>query len=181
MRFSLVSSLVLLQLVPGYAATIFISPATQNVLPGQTITVSVRVDAVTDLFAFGFDLGFNPSVLSATSITEGPFLATAGTTLFIPGSIDNASGTVSATGDTLLTAIQGASGSGVLAQVSFTVVGAGNSALNIFGATLLDSSLSGIPVTTQSGSVTAAATPEPATWLLLGTVLLFFGWRRDRL
>jgi adhesin HecA-like repeat protein len=176
MRFRWTMVYLFCQLMPGYAATVSISPASLNVTPGQVFTVDIAVSDVTDLFAYGFDLGFDPSVLAAAGITEGPFLAAGGPTFFIPGSNDNTAGTVSATGNTLLTAITGVTGTGVLARATFNVVGAGNSSINLFGVTLLDSSLSGIPVNTQSGAVTAAV-PEPSTLLSAAVALLLLNGR----
>lgn len=172
----------LLSCFSGSAATISILPSSVSVAPGQIFTLDIAVSDVTDLYAFEFDLGFNPAVLSANGVTEGPFLATGGSTFFIEGAIDNTTGAISATGNSLLTAIAGVSGNGVLARASFTALAPGATNINLFGILLLDSSLSGIPVTNLGGTVTvdASGTPEPATWTLLlaGLVLLHIGRRR---
>jgi adhesin HecA-like repeat protein len=127
-----------------------VQPPSVNVTSGQNFSVDVIVSGVTDLFAYQFDLGFNPSVVRADGVTEGSFLATGGSTLFIPGSIDNVGGAVSNNGDTLLTAISGVSGGGTLASFEFTAVGGGSSSLDIFNTIVLDSSLSGITTTVQN-------------------------------
>src|ERR1019366_6371228 len=67
---------------------ISVQPSSQTVNVGDGFSLDVGVD-ITDLYAFQFDLSFNPAVLSATSITEGLFLPTGGSTFFISGDIDN--------------------------------------------------------------------------------------------
>lgn len=160
--------------------TVSIQPATVPVNPGQTFSVNVTISNVTDLFAYQFDIGFNPTVLAANSIVEGPLLGTGGATLFIPGTIDNAGGTITSTADSLFGAIKGVSGSGVLATVSFRALAGGTSAINPFNAIFLDSTLSGIVVTSQSGTVNVSGAPEPGTALLLGLGAALFGLVRLR-
>src|SRR5437870_1479224 len=106
----------------GFADPILVSiqPSTSSVTPGDTLTLDVDVANVTDLFAFQFDLGFSPGVLSALSITEGAFLPGGGTTFFIPGTIDNVGGAITATADSLIGTISGVNGNGTLAAVQFT-------------------------------------------------------------
>ena len=126
---SVISFLVLVTPVMG-DPILSVQPSSLNVASGANFTVSVAVSGVTDLFAFQFDLGFNPSVLKADGVTEGPFLASGGSTSFVPGAIDNVGGDVSNNADTLLTAISGVSGSGTLASFEFTALGSGSSSLD---------------------------------------------------
>jgi hypothetical protein len=95
--------------------------------------------------------------LQAVSSSEGPFLATGGSTFFINGLNDNLGGTVSATADTLLSAVNGVSGSGELAEFTFDAIGTGASALTIQNETLLDSSFNILSDTTTSGLVTVGS------------------------
>jgi general secretion pathway protein D len=152
--------------------------------------VDVDIANVTDLYAYQFDLTFNPSVLSAVSSSEGPFLATGGSTFFIQGTNDNVGGTVSATADSLLTAINGVNGSGELAVFTFDAIGAGTSAIGIQNETLVDSNLNVIADTTTGGSVTVrsgttrapeidAASATSALTLLLGGLLVLRGRREN--
>lgn len=151
--------------VPAIADTISIEPSSSIVVPGQSFSVEIRASAVSDLLAFQFDVGFNPGVLSATFIAEGSFLPSGGATLFIPGLIDNATGLISFTGDTLLTSISGVTGSGTLARIQFTAAGSSSSPIALSNVVLLDSTLSVIPVSVVNGSTTVV--PEPASWTLL--------------
>jgi general secretion pathway protein D len=136
---------------------------------GQPFAVTVDITGTTDLYAYQFDLGYNPAILSLSTISEGNFLSAAGATFFIPGSIDNTAGLASATADSLLTAVSGAAGSGTLVTFDFTAIGAGNSALTLSNLFLLDSSLAAINGTTQNGSVTVGkvGVPEPSALVLL--------------
>ena len=60
----------------------------------QNIAVDISVSDAIDLSAFQFDISFDPTILRADSIAEGTFLASAGSTFFLPGTIDNLAGTI---------------------------------------------------------------------------------------
>lgn len=152
---------------------ISVQPSSSTIEAGQSLLLSVFISDVTDLYAFEFDIGFDPRFISASSITEGPFLSGGGETLFIPGAIDNFGGSITFTGNTLLGAVSGVSGSGELATVTFTALARGTSSITLFNVTLLDSDLSGTSSTATQGSVRVTAIPEPSTVLLLGSGLPF--------
>jgi Cohesin domain len=166
-------------LASAQTADISIDPTTQTTSTGTIVTVDVDITNVTNLYGYQFDLTFNPSILQAVSSTEGTFLPSGGATFFIPGTNDNVGGTVAATADTLLTAINGVSGAGELAVFTFDAVGAGTSAIGIQNETLLDSNLNVIPDITTGGSVTvtsgAVSAPEIDLASALGAVTLLLG------
>ena len=143
-----------------HAGTILVSPATANVGVGQFFEVDVDVNSITDLYAYQFDLSFNPAVLQATSITEGDFL-----------------GTITENADSLETAIAGVSGSGTLVEFEFEAIAPGISQNQISNVFLLDSNLEGINADIADGAVTVniVTTPEPSCAVLvaLGVVALF--------
>ena len=152
--------------------TVSVDVAAPTVSIGDNVVVTVDIANVADLYGFQFDLGFDPSLLSFTggSSTEGAFLPGGGTTFFI-GGIDDGSGTVSGTADTLIGAIPGVSGAGTLATFDFTAVGSGAGALTLGNVVLLDSNLASIDFQAVQSSVTvrpATTVPEPATLALLG-------------
>jgi adhesin HecA-like repeat protein len=148
--------------------TLSISPASSTVGAGNVV-LDVNIANVTDLFAFQFDLSFAPGTVSAASIGEGAFLAGGGTTAFIPGTIDNVGGTIAATADTLIGPGPGVNGSGTLAVLTLTGLAPGTSSIDFSSVFLLDSNLTGINSSLQSGSVTVTSTavPEPNTLVLL--------------
>lgn len=165
------------------AGTISVLPAAPAVTVGQSFTLSVDITGATDLYAYQFDLGFNPAVLEAISVTEGAFLGTGGPTIFIPGTIDNATGSITANADILNGAVSGVNGNGDLLDVSFLALAAGSSTVPVFNLIALDSLGLGLAETTVSSTVTVtgASTPEPGTWLLLVSgaagLLAFRRWR----
>jgi general secretion pathway protein D len=149
-----------------------IQPADSQVGVGESFDVFVDISGVNGLYAFQFDILFNPTVLSATSITEGSLLPTGGATIFIPGTIDNAAGTISYTADSLVSSVSGVSGDGHLAELDFQGVGQGTSDVTLSNLVFLDSFFYDItPSSISGGSVTvgpAASVPEPCTVFLLG-------------
>jgi hypothetical protein len=172
-------------------AVISLDPTTQTTSTGSVVTVDVAISNVSDLYAYQFDLSFNPSVLQAVSSSEGPFLAAGRSTFFIPGTNDNLAGTVFATADTLLAPISGVNGSGELAVFTFDAIGAGTSTFTIQNEIVLNSSLNVISDLTKTGSVTVksptVAAPEidpastmAALTLLLGGLAVMRGHRKVR-
>ncbi len=173
------AAMILLFLVSakGFAATtVGIQPAISNQSLGSFFDVFVDIEDVIDLFAFQFDISFDPAVLHAVSTAEGSFLPTGGDTFFIPGIIDNTTGSISFTADSLLGPDPGVTGNGHLAVLSFEASGLGTSPISLSNWILLDSTLSDISFTSKNGSVNV---PEPTTMLLLGLGLIgLIGVRR---
>lgn len=134
---------------------------------GSPVMVEVALTGVADLYAYQFSLAFDPTVLQATMVTEGALLPAGGTTFFDGGSIDNTLGTISFTVGSLIGALPGVSGNGVLANIGFDVTQAGMSPLVFSDVLLLDSNLLDLAVQVQNGTLVTAI-PEPGTWLLFG-------------
>lgn len=165
------------------AATISIQPTTVGVTAGQTFMVTVQISGASDLYGYQFDLGFDPMVLAATSVTEGPFLSSGGPTIFAPGAIDNVGGSITANADILSGPLSGVNGSGTLLNASFHAVTAGASGVSLFNVIALNSFGQGLNLSTSGSTVTVTASggvPEPGTGLLLGAgaVGLFALFRR---
>jgi Cohesin domain/PEP-CTERM motif len=143
---------------------------------GSPLGLDVLITGVVDLYAFQFTLSFNPTVLQATSVTEGAFLATGGTTFFSAGTINNTAGTVTFTADSLLGALPGVSGNGVLTRFNFSVPSVGTSPITFSNVLLLNSQLVEMAAVINNGVVTAV--PEPAPFLLLAAGLAGLALRR---
>ena len=149
-----------------------VQPSTTTPTVGSSFNVLINISAVTDLFGYQFDIQFNPSILSAKSVTEGLFLSAGGATFFIPGTIDNTAGTITFTSDVLISAVSGVTGSGTLANVGFSAIAKGPSAISLSNVELLDSKFNDIAFSTTGTNITVDGTspriPESNTGLLLG-------------
>jgi hypothetical protein len=136
--------------------TVSVDPQWNYIDVGQNFTVEVRIDNVTDLYAWQIALSFNASVLNVLNVTYAPDSIFNGNmdVVTVTPLIDNAAGYV-LVGMCLLGPIPGVSGSGGLFQVAFAVVGHGQSLLHIvregegilpedYASFLLDSSVNEI-------------------------------------
>ena len=181
----------------GFAAPIIsIDPATTLVRAGEAFNLNVLVgatddgaaDDVSDLFAYQFGVVFNPLLLNATHVSEGPFLSGAGETFFIPGVIDNVAGEITFNANTLIGPGAGVTGAGSLLNVAFLAVAPGTSPVSVVfntasGDALFDSAgIEIVPFSTVPGDVTvaAAAAPEPGTLLFIATGFAAYAVRRKR-
>ncbi len=111
---------------------------------GDTFTLDIGAENVTDLAGWQFDIAFDPAILEAINVSEGDFLKTdGGTTFFQGGSIDNAAGKIIGLSAARLSTTQGVSGTGTLLQVRFRTKSAGETQLALqkfqFGSTTGDS------------------------------------------
>ena len=153
--------------------TVSIGPTLATAGVGSFVDITVDITAVTDLYAYQFDLDFDPLILSALSIDEGPFLQSGGTTFFLPGMIDNALGSITFTANSLIGAVPGANGDGTLVVARFFALGLGSSQINLSGMALIDSTLTDISFTSVGGTVVVSSVvPEPGGMLLVGVGLL---------
>jgi general secretion pathway protein D len=153
-----------------------VSAVSPTVGTGVSFDIPVSVSQVSDLYAYEFDLSFDPAILELLSISEGPFLPGAGATFFLPGTIDNTAGTATFTADSLVGPVSGASvanGNGELAVFTFESLSEGTSALKLSNVTLLDSGLNDIAFGTTDGQaiVSGEGVPEPSPLPVLAVIL----------
>lgn len=171
----LIALALLLLPTVGQTATISITPPLSTVGLGDIFSVNVHVAGAVDLTSWQFDLKYNPLLLQAESVTEGPFMSSFGTTLFQPGVIDHSTGEISLVTNAFVDFTPLPNGDGELAIVHFKALGLGVSPLELRNLFLnLDSN-----VTATNGSVSVV--PIPGTALLMSSgMLLLWGigqWR----
>jgi hypothetical protein len=127
-------------------ATVSILPNSQNVQSGDTFTIDVAAENVTNLAAFEFTISFDPNILSVGSIQESGFLGSTGRDVWCegpfteppyvsPGNVKFGCGTPKGASTTALP-----SGSAVLATVTFVAIGEGVSPLT-FGPVSMTNNL----------------------------------------
>jgi len=118
------------------------TPST-NVAPrdiGQTFTLKLHVDNVTNLWSWKVKLTWDPTYLNMTTDpTENPFLNNVNGTLFLSTPYANTPGTINLVSDTSLGSL-GASGNGDLATFNFTLIAHGYNytTINITDAVMQD-------------------------------------------
>ena len=103
------------------------STDTSSVRVGDTFTVHVNAEKVTDLAGWQFDLTFDSDVLEAVEVNEGSFLKRGGgTTFFQKGVVDNTIGKITGVSSALISK-SGVTGAGNLLSVVFSAKAEGNS------------------------------------------------------
>jgi hypothetical protein len=112
--------------------TIQVAPSTLTEASGTTFTVNVTITNVTSLVEWEFGLYYDNTILTCTSVVEGPFLNQFDSTFF-ESTINNAYnatyGWVLA-GSALSGAAPGVNGSGTLATITFQAQAAGYTTLH---------------------------------------------------
>ncbi len=114
---------------PGIGFT-FSTTAT-DLLSGDTFTLNLNAENITDLAGWQTDITFDPNVLEAVEVTEGDFLKSeGGDTFFQGGTIDNATGNISTIFSTRISE-NGSSGTGALLSVIFKAKAAGETQVKL--------------------------------------------------
>lgn len=99
------------------AETIFINPPEMTSPEvGQTLTLDVMIEGAEEVFAFAFDLSYNPEFLEFVSGTEGGYIIEVWLDVFGEEFGDGGVGTIGMSGN------GEGSGNGVLAQMKFEVI-----------------------------------------------------------
>ncbi len=130
-----------------------------------TINITIACAPAFDLNLNYWQVGmsFNPTVLECVNFTEGPFLKSAGTTVYQPGTIDNNAGLITPFAAHLGNGV-GANGNGTLAYVSFRVKDTGSSTLVLQNVFFLDINNATVAMTFHSGLFELPPTiPKPPT------------------
>jgi hypothetical protein len=169
--------------VPATAATLQLDGPSTPVLVGSLFTIDVGITAAVDLASYQFDIGYDPLLVQGVLVQEGPFLPSAGATLFVPGAIDDLSGTISFTAGALIGLGSGASGDGVLATLLFRAVSPGSANFTLISPLLYDSIPNPVDISEANGTIVTldpATVPEPASVFLAGSSLLLLALARRR-
>jgi len=157
----------------GQATTVRVVVSQGTASVGDSVTVTISIENVTNLGTYEWVLAYNPDVLDLASgnPVNGDFLRSTGRSVScVPPIVDTAVGTVrfGCTSSAPPDAGPGP-GPGVLSTVTFTAKAAGSTSLCLSWASLGDASpyVNDIPLSpsqvVQGASCAPAATPTPAT------------------
>jgi general secretion pathway protein D len=127
-------------------------PATLNLSPGQSTTVGIAVDNVSDLFSVPLMLQYNPAVISVEEVRHGSFLSGGTQEIALVQRVDKEHGQaiISATRQPNTS---GVSGSGTLLGVVIKALGPGSTNLSIVQINAKDSQQKSIPLVTSEATV----------------------------
>ncbi len=120
-------------------------PAIGLVGTGDTFTLNLTVEDITDLAGWELNIRFSPTVLKAVSVTEGDFLSrNSGQTFFLEGTINNDTGTITGLA-AARTGAGGVSGTGSLLSMEFEAIATGEGDLKLHEVRLGDPNANAIP------------------------------------
>jgi len=127
-------------------------PPTMNLSPGQTATIGVVVDNVTDLYSVPMLLQYNPSIIHVEEVRHGGFLSGGTQEIAIVQRADNDHGQaiISATRQPNT---PGVNGSGTLLGVVVKGITTGTTNLSIVQVNAKDSQQKPIPLVTSEATI----------------------------
>ena len=121
------------------SAIIAIEPAeVLDVSAGETFKVNLTVTNVANLYGWQVNITFNPGILNVASTDEGPFLKQVNETVVMKRVSNDGGFLLLSASFTVPFPTQGATGSGLLATVTFTVTGQGASSLDFVKGTKMN-------------------------------------------
>ena len=130
------------------------NPGMSMVAPDDTFSMAIEVEGAADLGGFQLALNFDPVVVRVEGVTLGDFLGSTGrNTVPLGPEVDNDAGTITFGGFSFGSQ-PGASGDGVLAILTLTAQGAGNSPLHLENVQVADTGGQAQTVTVEDGMVT---------------------------
>ena len=128
---------------------------------GNTFTLNLNVENVTDLAGWQCNIEFDPNVLEAVEVVEGDFLKEGdGKTFFLESEIDNTAGRITKLG-AARTSKGGVSGTGKLLSVAFMAKVIGEAQVTLTSLKAGSSGISGaIPLSIPEIVITVEEQPE---------------------
>jgi len=109
----------------------FSTTETTNLLAGDTFTLNLNAENISDLAGWQADIAFDPNVLEAVEVTDGDFLKSeGGTTFFQGGTIDNTTGKIIRLNAARI-AESGVNGTGTLLSVTFRAKASGETQITL--------------------------------------------------
>ena len=165
--FSLFVVLVAFGIASATAAagtSVNISSSTSTVSPGQIFITEITVNPELAIAGMQFDLHFNNSLVTVNSVTEGNLFKQSGAnTLFNPGTINNAAGTVTLVYGYIL-GKRNISTPGTFAIINFTARNpAGESMLELFNVKISDPGGNAVPIIVSNETVRVQTTQRTVT------------------
>jgi LysM repeat protein len=149
-----------------------IQPDSQTIQVGDTTTVDVQVENVSNLFGVDLQLSFDPSIVQVVDsnplvpgvqIEPGSFLDISGGNGFVvDNSVDNTAGTITYAA-TLLAPAAPVSGSGPLVRITFEGVAEGESSVMLTSVLLSDDKAQPIEASTADGRIIVEGEGVPPT------------------
>ena len=144
-------------LPPGVGFTF--STTETNLLAGDTFTLNLNAENISDLAGWQVDVAFDPNVLEAIEVTEGDFLKSEGDdTFFQGGTIDNTAGKITGIFAVRQSA-SGASGTGTLLSVTFMAKAGGETQVTLENFEFISITDDIIPTVPPNISITVGEYP----------------------
>jgi hypothetical protein len=149
-----------------------VSPSTQAVVVGASVTVQIRITSVANLHGYSISAGFDNSILQYQSVdaTSGTLLGSFPNTYFISAQPPGNPNTVQV--DQAILGNTSTSGSGILFSITFTAISLGISPITVLSYDLRDGNNQHISATVSSGQVAVFGVSPPPTVLVNARVFL---------
>jgi hypothetical protein len=147
-------------IVHGATATISVTPSLSNVAPTDVFSVNIIIANVTNLKGWQFKLFYLNAIVNCSSITEGPFLKSGGSTFPIFTVTNNYNSTYGlvAAACALLGSNLSVNGTGMAALVTFKALAPGSTPLDLVDTKLVDVNGQTITSTAVDGAVQVTGT-----------------------
>ena len=128
---------------------------------GDTFTLHLNIENVTDLSGWQFDVAFDPNMLEAVEVVGGNFLEQGGETPFFQsGNIDNEAGIITGLSAARFSN-EGVNGTGILLSIKFMAKTIGEAQVTLLNLSAGSSDLTIIPLSPPEIVITVEAQPEP--------------------